>query len=205
MDLNHLANIGTSIVFYELASGKTRPKEIAESLKMKSPSVVEQLNRLRSTGFVRLGEKIGRNQHYKIDWRHIAATLPQLCPRLGIIVRLVKLAGRPRYAGRALTQQRLASNKALRRLIEDYLKNLSEYERSVGYAEPVSILDAFKGMEEALLMLYPALRKGIIEGDEVQDLHALLADWYEEAREVDTSQSLALKKSLAKLKLLPEE
>jgi len=204
MDLTHLANIGTSIVFYELASGKSRPSEIAKSLKMKAPSIIEQLDRLRSTGFVRLGEKIGRRQHYRIDWPHIAATLPQLCPRLGIATRYARLAGRPRYARKNFTQ-RLSSNKTLQRLIEEYFKNLSEYHRSVGYAEPIVILNALRGIEESLLKLFPKLRIGKIAESEARELYALLADWYREASEVDTFESLAFKKSLAELRLLPEE
>jgi hypothetical protein len=44
-----------------------------------------------------------------------------------------------------------------------------------------------------------------IAESEARELYALLADWYREASEVDAFESLALKKSLAKLRLLPEE
>jgi len=199
MEVSHLANKGTSIVFYELASGKSRPKEIAESLRVKAPSIIEQLHRLQSSGLVKLGEKMGKEQHYRIDWQHIAATLPLLCPKLGIAARVARLSGRPRYARKNFTQ-RLTSNKLLPRLIEEYFKNLSEYHRSVGYTEPIPLLEAFRGIEESLLKLFPKLRRGKIAESEAGELYALLADWYREASEVDTFESLALKKSLVKLR-----
>jgi hypothetical protein len=204
MDLDHLANEGTSIVFYHLASGKTRPKEIAESMRLKTPGIIEQLHRLQSSGFVKLGKKIGKDQHYRIEWQRIAVALPKLCPRLGIAVRMARLAGQPRYARRSLTEQ-LASSKLLPRLIEEYFKNLSEYHRSVGYAEPVTLLNAFRGIEESLLKLFPKVQIEKIAESEARELYGLLADWYREAIEVETFESGALKNSLMKLGLLPSQ
>jgi len=67
--IDPLSNIGTSRVFRELCAGPKNPKRIADSLGIKPPPVIEQLRRLQKVGIVKLGQKIGRAQNYKIDWK----------------------------------------------------------------------------------------------------------------------------------------
>ncbi len=73
-NLNYLENEGTSNVFCSLLRGNTSPKEIADDLGIKSPSVMEQLERLKELEIVRLDKKEGKYQRYAID----GATFQQL-------------------------------------------------------------------------------------------------------------------------------
>ena len=66
-NLNYLENEGTSNVFYSLLRGNTSPKEIADDLGIKSPSVMEQLERLKELRIVKLDKKEGKYQRYAID------------------------------------------------------------------------------------------------------------------------------------------
>ncbi|MGD0550839.1 MAG: hypothetical protein ABSA81_09915 [Candidatus Bathyarchaeia archaeon] len=42
-------------------------------MKIKPPGVMEQLARLRKIRVVELGEKTGKDQHYRIDWNRLAS------------------------------------------------------------------------------------------------------------------------------------
>jgi DNA-binding transcriptional ArsR family regulator len=66
-NLNYLENEGTSNVFCSLLRGNTSPKEIADDLGIKSPSVMEQLERLKELRIVRPDKKEGKYQRYAID------------------------------------------------------------------------------------------------------------------------------------------
>ncbi len=66
-NLNYLENEGTSSVFGSLLRGNNSPKEIADDLGIKSPSVMEQLERLKELRIVRLDKKEGKYQRYAID------------------------------------------------------------------------------------------------------------------------------------------
>lgn len=55
-----------------MMQGVDTPTELAETLKIKPPTVMEQLGRLRRIRVVRPGEKTGREQHYVIDWHKLA-------------------------------------------------------------------------------------------------------------------------------------
>lgn len=68
MEVDPLASVSCSNVFLQLLLGRTSPTKIAEALGMKPPSVLEQLRRLQELGIVRLAEKNGKYQNYRIDW-----------------------------------------------------------------------------------------------------------------------------------------
>lgn len=67
-----LSNPRTSQVLFLLTSGTDTPTGLAERLKIKPPSVMEQLARLRKIHVVKVGEKTGKEQHYTIDWGKLA-------------------------------------------------------------------------------------------------------------------------------------
>jgi DNA-binding transcriptional ArsR family regulator len=67
-----LSNPRTSQVLFLLMEGVDTPTSLAERLKIKPPSVMEQLARLRKIQVVKVGEKTGKEQHYTIDWGKLA-------------------------------------------------------------------------------------------------------------------------------------
>jgi hypothetical protein len=71
---NPLANPSTSRVLFLLILGVDTPKEIADRLKIRPPSAIDQLHRLRRIRLTRLGSKTGRQQHYKLDWDRLVET-----------------------------------------------------------------------------------------------------------------------------------
>jgi DNA-binding transcriptional ArsR family regulator len=58
----------TSQVLLQLMEDVDTPTDIAKKLRIKPPSVMEQLGRLRRIGIVRPAEKTGKHQHYAINW-----------------------------------------------------------------------------------------------------------------------------------------
>jgi DNA-binding transcriptional ArsR family regulator len=67
-----LSNPRTSQVLFLLVLGVDTPTSLADKLKIKPPSVMEQLARLRKIHVVELGKKTGKEQHYMIDWGGLA-------------------------------------------------------------------------------------------------------------------------------------
>ena len=51
-----------------VANKVDNPKSIADALGIKPPSVMYQLRRLRKVALVELGEKMGKIQHYEVNW-----------------------------------------------------------------------------------------------------------------------------------------
>lgn len=67
-----LSNPRTSQVLFLLVKGVDTPTSLAEILKIKPPSVMEQLARLRKISVVVPGKKTGKEQHYSVNWAELA-------------------------------------------------------------------------------------------------------------------------------------
>lgn len=61
-----------------VANGINNPKNIAGALEVKPPSVIYQLHRLKHVGFVKIGEKEGKVQHYEIDWEGLGRAFSRI-------------------------------------------------------------------------------------------------------------------------------
>jgi hypothetical protein len=79
-----LGNISTSRTLFLLILEVDTPKQLADSLGIKPPSVIAQLRRLRKLRLVKASKRIGKEQHYDVDWErltdlsiHRALKLPQ--------------------------------------------------------------------------------------------------------------------------------
>jgi len=66
-----LSNVGTSRVLFLLVLGVKTPKALAEKLGVRPPSIIDQLHRLKKVRLARLGKKVGKEQHYEIDWNRL--------------------------------------------------------------------------------------------------------------------------------------
>ena len=69
-------------VLGEIALGATTPKHLALSLDKSPPAIMKQLNLLKEIGWVKLGEKKGKFQHYEINWDKVVSFYLLRAPRL---------------------------------------------------------------------------------------------------------------------------
>jgi len=87
-EIDPLASVDCSEVFFQLLLGRTTPKEISEKLGISPPTVVEHLRRLRELGVVRLGGKEGKFQPYEVDWKGFAGVVLGHVYTPGVLKRL---------------------------------------------------------------------------------------------------------------------
>lgn len=154
------ASVSVSEVFFQLVKGNDTPKSISEALGMTPPTVVECLWKLREMGVVELGEKEGKLQHYRINWRRFAeqflehAFVPSKVPEL----------------------KRLGREEGFRELLRRYYVELvGQVER--GAYPRRTIWGAIYNFEEALpgVSLLPEIGSG--------EMGRLLRRWAEESLE----------------------
>src|SRR3990170_2411979 len=162
--IDPLSNIGTSKVFRELCLGPKNPKKIADSLGIKPPPVIEQLRRLQDIRIVKLGQKVGRDQNYEIDWK---AFLELFIERA--------FAQKFTYTqSRKEEIKKLANNKYFERFVKLYIC------RAIG---KVALLEAIQEFENGLLHSLPFKEKKVFDDKEEQEFFNKMRLWYKRARE----------------------
>lgn len=168
VELDLFESVGVSKVFYQLTLGHTTPKKISSNLKIKPPTVVEHLHRLQRIGIVEIGEKKGKYQHYKINWKRFASTFLEHAPTL--IDYEVMLEAMPDFAEKKGMEEdlkreirllkksfkELEENEYFKRLIRSYFKGLAELVE-MG-ALKLTLYSAIEEFEEAL-RLVPLIKK----------------------------------------------
>lgn len=128
-----LNNACTSKTFYAIVNGISKTKNIADSLRVTSPTITEQINRLTEETLVKYGERDKQYRPYKVDieglsnkildectWRlHDALTKPGIYPNDEMIK---KQLGQVRYwelltGGKRIRREKMFS------LFKSQLKN----------------------------------------------------------------------------------
>ncbi|MFB0523751.1 MAG: winged helix-turn-helix domain-containing protein [Candidatus Bathyarchaeia archaeon] len=182
--------MGTSKVFYELLQSPKSPKEIADSLGIKSPPVIEQLRRLQKIGLVRLGEKRGKFQNYEIDSSNLVRLFLEKAPLT--LKASIMLKREYTWAG-------ISDNRHLQELVMMYMqKTIDIYKtRKIPH---LTILEVMRRFEDALVRSFPDLRSS--EDPEIMSLLSLLNSWYSYAKENPTFAQEALEETLKDMGLI---
>lgn len=192
-----LSSEASSDVLFSLMRGLTSPKEIAEHVGDKAPSVVEQLSKLRKAGYVRRAEKQGKVQPYEIDWEKLILDAIRASPMLldGFIAS--ELEGKaPSIEGKrpdweALTR-RLWKNQSLRLLVRRYFEAIAKREdeidvyltqeyRAGGGASlrgVQTLIEVTRDFELAVIKVFPTLKRDILAAKGLGELYDLLKIWY---------------------------
>lgn len=181
-EIDPLASVGCSEVFFQLLLGRTTPKEISERLGTSPPTVVEHLRRLRELGVVRLGGKEGKFQPYEVDWGGFAREVLRRAYTPGILERLD-----PGKAGRLREiLGRLGKEEAFLELLRSYFSGLAG-EMEEGRYPKRTVWGAIYSLEESL---DEAAR--MRAGGSAGRLIRLLAEWAELRRAADDHGPRAL-------------
>lgn len=180
-------SVGISNVLLYLSAGRTTPKDIAETMGVKPPTVIEYLHKLRKLGVVRLSKKIGKHQHYEINWgKFCKFFLSQGDPSLFMPPALYVILGSRR---RPLVEKKfseLCKNKLFHELVSRYLREIVNRheallsslgkEKSKRRKLNYSLSEVFMKFENALL--YVELPEKA-ENSELQQLLDCLREWKE--------------------------
>lgn len=185
-----LNNLGTSKVLYLLLSECKTPKELADSLGIKPPPVIEQLRRLQKIGIVRRGEKKGKLQEYEINFDKFL--------ELFIERALQEKMTYPRsvHSKEIATVKTLKGNRYFKKLVKEYLKNLCPF---------ITADKAAKEFEDALLHSTALKRKKTFKDDpEKQDFFDKMRLWRKIAEKKMTFAELNFQDALTKV-LYPKQ
>jgi len=107
-------------VLGEIALGVTTPKHLALSLDKSSPAIMKQLNLLKDIGWVKLGEKKGKFQHYEINWDRVVSFYLSKAPRLQYAAHLsMELHD---------VRRRLSQNERFKLLFINYMINIVSWQ-----------------------------------------------------------------------------
>lgn len=161
-------------VLGEIALGATTPKHLAVSLDKSPPAIMKQLNLLKEIGWVKLGEKKGKFQHYEINWDRVVSFYLSKAPRL-------------RYASHFLggvhnLRQRLCQNERFKQLFINYM--MERYRTRKALLETLefsvvpSVPEVMENFEESLIYLLPKI-KVESKTKEDKELLMLLKKWTE--------------------------
>lgn len=163
-------------VLLEMASGATTPKHLSLSLDRSPPAIMKQLNYLRKTGWIRLGEKEGKFQHYEIDWDKLISFYLSKAPKLHFIayytdshrvhdlVQKLTQCGRFRELFIHYLMERHSSRKALA--------------ATLGFCVTQSEVEIMENFEESLNYLLPKVKRKF-KTKEDEELYRLLKEWTE--------------------------
>jgi hypothetical protein len=133
-EIDPLASVGCSEVFFQLLLGRKTPKEISERLRTSPPTVV-----------VRLGRKEGKFQPYEVDWEGFAREVLRRAYTPGILERL-----EPGRVGRLREiLERLGKEEAFLELLRSYFSGLAE-EMEEGRYPRRTVWGALYSLEESL-------------------------------------------------------
>lgn len=189
---NIFANPGTSRVFLSLLKGNKNPKAIADSLKIRSPPVIEQLKRLRKNKLVKLGEKEGKEQNYEIIWEEF----------LPIFIEEALQLRRKRKDGiieednpESLKRIReMKGNKYFRVLVEAYLKNIADGQIS----EWNSVNAAMDNFENAIGQCEDVKNPRKAINKEEKEFFETIRLWYDKAISAQTWLDVCLHDAVIK-------
>lgn len=181
-EIDPLASVGCSEVFFQLLLGRKTPKEISERLRTSPPTVVEHLRRLQGLGVVRLGRKEGKFQPYEVDWEGFAREVLRRAYTPGILERL-----NPGKAGRLREiLEGVGREEAFLELLRSYFSGLAR-EMEEGRYPRRTVWGAIYSLEESL---DEATR--VRAGGRAGRLIRLLGEWAELRRVADEHGPRAL-------------
>lgn len=116
-------------MLFQVILGVDTPKAIGDQLRIKPPSVIEHLHRLNRLGVVELGEKKGKEQHYRVKWSRLT--------RISL-----RRAFRTTRSLEGLLSGEALSSRTLGPFLENYFKSrLARAAKSRGHDEAVSFND----------------------------------------------------------------
>ena len=187
-----LTNWGTSKVFYGLIRNSSTPKQISELLDISPPAVIDQLRRLQRIGIVKLGKKIGKFQHYEIDWTRFAEVLLDRSPRLNKVFSAFSqsIQGKALDPSKTWWGNKLSKSQIFQNIIIEYFKDATETLSDEG---KVRIYDLIESFEETLIGIYPFLKKENVKDEETNEFLSALQYWYDFARRSNPSQDVFTK------------
>ena len=189
-----LSNPGTSKVFLCLVRRITYPKAIADFLKIKPPPVIQQLRRLQRIGIVNLGEKVGKEQNYEINWSAFTDLF------LKNAVRERKKSSdvliKPKeYAETTKQIKSLSQNRYFAQFVQHYLSNVAKNNISMWK----TLFEIMKDVERVLPHFDNLGKKKHFDDPERQEFFDKMRLWYERVTEVQTWTELNLHDALQKI------
>lgn len=161
-------------VLGEIALGATTPKHLALSLDKSPPAIMKQLNLLKEIGWVKLGEKKGKFQHYEINWDKVISFYLSRAPRLKFAAYHID----SQHVHDLI--QRLSQSERFKLLFICYLverySSRKALLKTLGFYIAQSVPEIMENFEESLLHLLPKVKvKPKTKGD--KELLALLKRW----------------------------
>ena len=177
--MDSLESEAASSVFFELVLGVDTPRQIADSLRETPPSVIEQLHQLQKAGFVRLGRKEGKFQHYEINWDRFMKECLDWAPHLtnAIVIASTERDERE-YAKLEKLKKDLRKNKYFQTLFMNYFRRVAEMRQRVDVYLIDTNFDTISAaigvFEESLIRLFPSLKK---EGKGAAKFLSLIETW----------------------------
>lgn len=153
-----------------IALGTTTSKHLALSLGKSPPAIMKQLNLLKEIGWVKLGEKKGKFQHYEINWDRVILFYLSKAPRL-------------QYASNHSEEaydlrRRLRQNERFKLLFINYMMERYRIRKllleTLGFCIVPSVPEIMENFEESLLYLLPKIK---VKSKEDKELLTLLKKW----------------------------
>ena len=163
-------------VLLEIGSGATTPKHLALSLNRSPPAIMKQLKYLRKTGWIRLGEKEGKFQHYEIDWDKLISFYLSRAPKLYFVAYYVD-SGRVHDLIQKLTQCGHFRELFIHYLMERHSSRKALIE-TLGFCVAQSEVEIMENFEESLMYLLPMVKRKF-KTKEDEELYNLLKEWTE--------------------------
>jgi len=163
-------------VLGEIALGATTPKHLALSLDKSPPAIMKQLNLLKEIGWVKLGEKKGKFQHYEINWDKVVSFYLLRAPRLKFAAYYID-SGQVHGLIRKLSQNERFELLFINYLMERY-RSQKALLKVLGFYVAQSVPDIMENFEESLLYLLPKI-KVKSKTKEDNELLTLLKKWAE--------------------------
>ena len=193
-----LSNPRTSQVLFLLIQrvDVDTPKQLASTLGIKSPAVIEQLDRLRRIKVVTHGQKTGKEQHYKIDWDRLTELTVRRALRLPQL-RFGKQAA-PDLAGRYL------GHAKFRDFVRNWIEQRVQHSGSLLMRRAFTFADVSEDLHVTILgmMSRPKLDtrlRNLRKADEnLADVYGDLASWRTLALMVPDVSVIAFQETLRK-------
>jgi len=167
-------------VLSEITLGATTPKHLASSLGKSPPAIIKQLNWLRKIGWIKLGEKEGKFQHYEINWDEIIQYHLSRAPRLSFVAYHID-SRRVRDLIQKLSQSERFKLLFINYLTERYRSRKALVE-NLGFYVGTSVPEIMENFEESLMYLLPKVKRNL-RNTEDEELFSLLKKWREIASE----------------------
>ena len=187
--MDPLDNEGTSKVLYCFACGYFSALDVARILHRQPPAVAEHIDRLLEFHHIRKGQKVGKFQHYEVDWsslvKYAVESAPHLTDSIVIIRNSNGLHDFDLISMKRL-KHRLSENRRFRMLFEHYLVAAARKELEFELSKTVK--EYVANFEYCLA----SSSKGAIERD--------LQEWRRVVEEVDIFYKSPFEEALEELK-----